>query len=66
MRMYGYLFGVIKLLKDTHRDEVFVEKNGHVIIRNNLRLVDYDDLIAIARSLGVNPYRLTLLEEEYT
>lgn len=55
MKCYGYLFGKIKLIKDLHHDEVFVERNGHVIIRNNHYLVTYKDMVAIARELGVNP-----------
>jgi len=66
MEIYGYLFGVIRVIKDTHRDEVFIEANSHVIIRNNIYLLDYWELVAIARSLGVNPGRYTIIEEEYT
>lgn len=55
MICYGYLFDELKLIKDTHHDEVFVERNGHVIIRNNQYLVSYAELVAIARELGVNP-----------
>jgi len=62
MKCYGYLFGVIKLIKDSHRDEVFVESNGHVVIRNSLRLVTYSDMVAIARELGIDPYRLTIID----
>lgn len=60
----GYLFGVIRVLKDSHHDEVFIERNGHVIIRNGNYLCSYSELVAIARSLKVNIYRLTLIEEE--
>jgi len=63
MKSYGYLFGVIKVVKDTRHDEVFVERNNHVIIRNNRYLCDYDELVAIARSLGVNPWQYTLMED---
>ena len=52
MKCYGYLFGFIRLIKDTHHDEVFIERNGVVIIRNNLYLHSYDELVAIARELG--------------
>ena len=64
MKCYGYLFGVIKLIEDTHRDEVFVESNGYVIIRNSLRLVTYKELLAIAREDGIEPYRLTIIDYE--
>ena len=62
MKSYGYLFGVLKLIKDTHHDEVFVEANNHIIIRNGCYLVDYSDLVAIARSQGVKPWRFTLID----
>lgn len=62
MIIYGYLFGVIRILKDTHHDECFIEANGHVIIRNNRRIVEYHELVAIARSLNVNPWRLTIID----
>lgn len=52
MRCYGYLFGFIRLIKDIHHDEVFIEANDVVIIRNNQFLYDYDGLVAIARELG--------------
>ena len=60
----GYLFGVIRVLKDSHHDEVFIERNGHVIIRNGSYLCSYSELVAIAISLKVNIYQLTLIEEE--
>lgn len=60
MRCYGYLFGFIKLIKDTHHDEVFIEKNGTVIIRNGRYLHNYSELVAIARELGL--YRVTLID----
>lgn len=52
MKCYGYLFGFIRLIKDIHHDEVFIERNNVVIIRNNQFLYDYDELVAIARELG--------------
>lgn len=64
MQVYGYLFGVLRTIKDTHRDEVFIEKNQQVIMRNSIWLVDYNQLVAIARDLGVNPYELTIIEGE--
>ena len=48
MKSYGYLFGDIHLIKDTHHDEVFIEKTGVVLIRNNRWLVTHKELIAIA------------------
>ena len=49
MRCYGYLFGRYKLIKDTHHDEVFIEANGLVVVRNNVWQHSYKELIAIAR-----------------
>ncbi len=54
MKYYGYLFGFIKLIKDTHHDEVFIEDNGIVIIQNNQYLLTYDELIEIARELELH------------
>ena len=51
MMCYGYLFGFLKLIKDTHHDEVFIEKNSMVIIRNNRWLLSHEELIAIANEL---------------
>ena len=51
MQSYGYLFGFIKLIKDTHHDEVFIEKNNTVIIRNNRCLLTDEELVAIANEL---------------
>ena len=62
MNSYGYLFGVLKLMKDTHHDEVYVEANNHVIIRNNRYLLDYDELVALARSEGVRLHQFTLID----
>lgn len=50
MFVYGYLFGFIKLIKDTHHDEVFIEANGLVVIENGRWRHSYDELIAIARN----------------
>lgn len=61
MKSYGYLFGVLKLIKDTHHDEVYVEANNHVIIRNNKYLLDYQELVALAREEGVRLYHFTLI-----
>ena len=52
MKCYGYLFGCVKLIKDTHHDEVFIEKNGVVVMENNIWKYDYNGLLAIARELG--------------
>ena len=60
MKCYGYLFGFIKLIKDTHHDEVFIEQNGLVIMRNSIYLFSYPELVAIARELGL--YRVTIID----
>ena len=52
MKGYGYLFGFIRLIKDIHHDEVFIERNNVVVMRNNTWLYDYNGLVAIARELG--------------
>ena len=57
----GYLFGVIPVIHDTHRDETFIEQNGIIIIRNGHQLLDYNELIHVARELGVKPYKMTLI-----
>ena len=64
LRYYGYLFGVIRAIEDTHRDEDFIERNGHIIARNGRQLCTYTELVDIARSLGVNPWQLTLIDYE--
>ena len=48
---YGYLFGKIKLIKDTHRDEVFIEETNLIVIQNNVWLFDYLGLVAIAKEI---------------
>jgi hypothetical protein len=50
MKTYGYLFGYIKLIKDTHHDEVFIKDNGLVVMRNGIRQHTYGELVAIARA----------------
>lgn len=64
MKCYGYLFGVIRAVEDTHRDEVFIESNGYVIARNGKQLCTYQELISIAREMRVNPWQLTLIDYE--
>ena len=54
MICYGYLFGFIKLIKDTHHDEVFIERTQLVVMENNRWLYDYHELVAIANELGYN------------
>ena len=49
MFCYGYLFGFIKLVKDSHHDEVFIEKNGLVVIENGIWRHTPQELVAIAR-----------------
>ncbi|MEE1227179.1 MAG: hypothetical protein UHM08_08780 [Bacteroidales bacterium] len=51
LKCYGYLFGKIKLIKDTHHDEVFIEKTNHIILQNNRWLYDYKELVAIANEI---------------
>ena len=51
MQCYGYLFGKIRLIKDTHHDEVFIDKTSEVIIRNNRWLVNHEELVAIANEI---------------
>ena len=48
---YGWLLGKIKLIKDTHRDEVFIEENGLVVMQNNIWFCEPDELIAIAHEI---------------
>lgn len=48
MIVYGYLFGYIRLLKDLHHDEVFIEANGVVVMENSRWLFSYEELLAIA------------------
>lgn len=52
MFCYGYLFGFIKLIKDSHHDEVFIEETQQVVMENNRWLLSFDELLAIARELG--------------
>ncbi len=52
MFCYGYLFGFIKLIKDSHHDEVFIERTQQVVMRNNQWVLDYPELLAIAIELG--------------
>lgn len=51
LQCYGYLFGKIRLIKDNHHDEVFIEATNHVIMQNNCWLYDYDELLAIANEI---------------
>lgn len=48
---YGYLKGKIKLIKDTHRDEVYIEETGLVLMRNNIWYYTYMELVAIANEI---------------
>lgn len=61
MMCYGYLFGYLKLIKDTHHDEVFIEANGLVVVENNRWIHTYDELIAIARE-ELNLGRVTIID----
>ena len=51
LQCYGYLFGKIKLIKDNHHDEVFIEKTGLIVIENNRWLYGYSTLVAIAKEI---------------
>jgi len=51
LQCYGYLFGKLKLIKDNHHDEVFIEKTSLVIIENNIWKYDYFELVAIANEI---------------
>ena len=63
MYCYGYLFGFIKLIKDTHHDEVFIEKNGLVVMENGLWRHSHEELVAIARD-ELNYGKVTVLDLE--
>jgi len=60
MICYGYLFGFIRLIKDTHHDEVFIEKTQLVVMENNRWLYTYSELVAIANELGYG--RVTVID----
>ena len=47
MQSYGKLFGILPLIKDNHHDEVFIEKTGTVVMRNNQWLYSRLELEAI-------------------
>lgn len=61
MIVYGYLFGFVKLLKDTRHDEVFIERNGLVIIENGRWRHSYSELVAIARN-ELNLGKVTVID----
>lgn len=63
MFCYGYLFGFVKLVKDSHHDEVFIESNGLVIIENGRWRHSYGELIAIARD-ELNLGKVTVIDWE--
>ena len=48
---YGWILGKIKLIRDTHRDEVFIEENGLVVMRNNILFYEPQELVAIANEI---------------
>lgn len=60
MKCYGYLFGFIRLIKDSHHDEVFIERTQQIIMQNNIWLVDENELVAIARELGLG--KVTIID----
>lgn len=51
LQCYGYLLGEVKLLYDSHRDEIFIERTGVVVMENKHWLYDFKELIAIASEL---------------
>lgn len=59
MKTYGYLFGFIRLIKDSHHDEVFIESTQLVVMENDRWLYSDKELLAIAISLGL--YNVTIL-----
>lgn len=59
MKTYGYLFGFLRLIKDSHHDEVFIESNQQIVMENNRWLYSDKELLAIAISLGL--YNVTIL-----
>ena len=61
MIVYGYLFGYIRLLKDLHHDEVFIEANGLVVMENSRWVLSYDDLVAMAID-ELNLGRVTVID----
>jgi len=54
MKTYGYLFGFIRLIKDSHHDEVFIESTQLVVMENDRWLYSDKELLAIAISLGLD------------
>lgn len=60
MKTYGYLFGFIRLIKDSHHDEVFIESTQLVVMENDRWLYSDKELLAIAISLGL--YNVTILD----
>ena len=59
MKTYGYLFGFIRLIKDSHHDEVFIESTQLVVMENDRWLYSDKELLAIAISLGLD--KVTIL-----
>lgn len=51
LQCYGYLFGEIKLIKDLHHDEVFIEKTSLVVMQNSRWFYSYSELVAIANEI---------------
>ena len=44
MKTYGFLFGYVCLIKDTHHDEVFIKRTNVVVMRNNIWLYSPSEL----------------------
>ena len=51
MQCYGYLFGKLKLIKDLHHDEVFIEKTQLVVMANNVWLFTDKELYDIVKCI---------------
>lgn len=61
MFCYGFLFGYIKLIKDTHHDEVFIEQNGLVVMENGIQRHSNSELLEIARQ-ELNYGKVTIID----
>ena len=51
LQCYGYLSGKIRLIKDLHHDEAFIEETGLVLMRNNIWFYTDEELVAIANEI---------------
>ena len=64
MKTYGFLFGYVCLIKDTHHDEVFIERTNVVVMRNNQWLHNRKELQQIIDESGFRPSKLTRMNWE--